>query len=264
MKSKFALILAGTAALSCMTACDDINEADRFVPVQPVESNRTVLLEDYTGQLCRNCPEAHEIIEGLEKQYGDRFIAVSIHAGSFGVAAGSSTLFEGLMQPQGTGMADKRGITEYPQGVIDGGKPLGRSAWAASVLSALEIPATCEISGSVTYTGSDATIAIDLLLGESFHGKIGMWVVEDNIVSIQQNGAQLVMQYTHNNVWRGSVTPDVWGEDVSGNLGEKEELAFNYTLDKTWKPENCKLVVFVTNNNGDYMQAASIPFKAAE
>ena len=75
-------------SLALLTAsCDNISENDRYIKVEATKAERTVLLEDFTGQNCVNCPAAHRTIEALEQQYGSHLIAVSIHAGHFGIPA---------------------------------------------------------------------------------------------------------------------------------------------------------------------------------
>lgn len=65
-------------------ACSNIDEDDRFIEVEPVEVAKRVLIEDFTGQRCINCPKASEVIENLQKEYGaDNVIAVAIHSGPY-------------------------------------------------------------------------------------------------------------------------------------------------------------------------------------
>lgn len=256
MKGIFRHLLAGTFLLTMLAACDDIKEDERFVPIQTIESNRTVILEDYTGQFCRNCPEGHSFIEDMEKQYGERFIPVSIHAGEFGIAVGANPKIEGLMQPLGNEMAQHRGITTYPSGIIDGAGPYDHYSWAEAVRNAMLKPALCELSGDFTYSGREIKGTVKIDAGESFTGRLGLWLLEDGIVSIQQNNSQLVTDYTHNNVWRATISKDVWGDPVTGTIGEESEYEFSFTLDEKWKPENCKIVAFVTDDKGTYLQAA--------
>ena len=62
-----------------MQACGDIAEEDRLIYVKPAAVERSVLIEDFTGQRCVNCPNAADEIAKLHEQYGDAIIAVSIH-----------------------------------------------------------------------------------------------------------------------------------------------------------------------------------------
>lgn len=50
--------VAGMALAASLTACDDIKESDRYIEVPAAKVERTVLLEDFTGQNCTNCPAA--------------------------------------------------------------------------------------------------------------------------------------------------------------------------------------------------------------
>ena len=44
---------------------------------------KKILLEDYTGHKCGNCPRAAEKAEELKEIYGDQLIPIAIHAGFF-------------------------------------------------------------------------------------------------------------------------------------------------------------------------------------
>ena len=72
-------------AASMLAACNPVAQDDRYELIEPAQVNRVVLIEDFTGQNCINCPAAHEVIEPLQMQYPDNVVAVSIHAGAFGI-----------------------------------------------------------------------------------------------------------------------------------------------------------------------------------
>ena len=77
-------LLALSALL--ITSCDIIEEpflvpvagSNDTIPV--VEKVRKVLLEDFTGQKCPNCPEAAEIAHNLKTIYGEQLILLTVHA----------------------------------------------------------------------------------------------------------------------------------------------------------------------------------------
>ena len=66
------------------TSCDEIgapytkNASERDTLVL-----RKILLEDYTGARCGNCPKAHDVIKTLKGLYNDTLIVMAIHATSF-------------------------------------------------------------------------------------------------------------------------------------------------------------------------------------
>ena len=51
------------------TACDELDENERFVEMPAQESKRNVLVEEFTGQKCTNCPDAHKALAALSEQY---------------------------------------------------------------------------------------------------------------------------------------------------------------------------------------------------
>lgn len=69
-----------------LSACEEIPPT-----LNPVDPNpggggampRKVLIEEFSGVKCVNCPAGSEAIENLIKIYGDQLIAISIHAGFF-------------------------------------------------------------------------------------------------------------------------------------------------------------------------------------
>ena len=69
-----------------LLGCDRISEAERLVYEKPEPARRVVLIEDFTGQRCKNCPNAADKIEQLKKEYGEEnIIAVGIHSGPLAV-----------------------------------------------------------------------------------------------------------------------------------------------------------------------------------
>lgn len=56
-----------------------------------ISSFRKVLVEDYTGQKCGNCPPAAVTAENLENQYKDSVVVLAVHAGGFAVPFGAYT-----------------------------------------------------------------------------------------------------------------------------------------------------------------------------
>ena len=68
MRIKAYLAILLTAVF--MTACSNIDEDERLIYVKPAAVERSVLLEDFTGQRCVNCPLAADEIAKLHEQYG--------------------------------------------------------------------------------------------------------------------------------------------------------------------------------------------------
>ena len=101
-----------------MAACSNVDEADRLIYVKPAPAARCVLLEDFTGQRCVNCPRGTEVIEQLQAEYGDSvFIAVGIHSGPLGFK-GNARL-TGLATTIGDEYYNHWNLEYQPVGLVD-------------------------------------------------------------------------------------------------------------------------------------------------
>lgn len=259
IKHLFAVVL-GVAAL---TACDEIKENDRFIAVDSVTPQRAVLIEDFTGQNCVNCPAAHSTIEKLVEQYGDVVIPVSIHAGGFGVSVETSRLpsYIGLMQPEGDAMNDRYGIKEWPKGVVNGRGATNPDEWASAVREELAKPADVAIELHASYDAGSNTINVEstLMPTAGFSARYNVWVVESGIVAFQRDITRgRIPDYVHNNVYRASLT-DLDGEAFSfqANIHSTatHSIEVRNTDKEVWNVDNLSIVAFLRDDSG-VLQAA--------
>ena len=241
-------------AAATMVACNNIAEDERLIPVESVEAERAVLIEDFTGQNCLNCPDAHKTIEALEEQYGDKVIAVSIHAGAFGIAA-DNTRYTGLMQPEGDTYNNMWGIDSWPAGVVNRtGGVTTHDQWPTAVRTALAQPTPLDIDIDVECSETELVIHVECAQNQDVSGNLQVWIVESGIVARQRMpDGSTNREYVHNNVYRASVN-GVGGVPV--NLKAFEHQTFTYTqplratATETWVPENLAVVAFVYNSTG--------------
>lgn len=242
-----------------LCSCDGIKADDRYIDVPPAMVNRTVLLEDFTGQNCTNCPEAHRIIESLEEQYGDNLVAVSIHAGHFGISA-ANTRYTGLMQAEGQSYNDRYGIDEYPSGVVDGKLPvLTCDQWPTAVYNDISKPTPLTIGLSAVCNEGVISIDCSLESAENLDGDLFVWIVESNIVARQEDKDKgRINDYVHNNVFRACVN-GLDGENLSLVVRKPQSVSYSIAVKDTdtekWNIGNTTVVAFVKNNGG-VLQAA--------
>lgn len=240
--------------LPFFTACDNIGEDERYIEVEQVTSKRKCLLEEFTGQRCTNCPDAHAVIEKLEEQYGEDLIVVSIHAGNSLISIAAPN---GLKQPEGDDYAAKWGVTTYPCGIIDRSSDLmGYDAWANAVRNELtkEAALDLELEAHLSADGDKIEIATEMLSSDRIGGNLQLWITEDNIVAMQVYGSQRLPDYVHNNVYRASVN-GIWGEAVSLTPNVFSTVTHSIAVDDSWNTDNLNVVAFVYDN-GSVLQAA--------
>ncbi|MCM1110268.1 MAG: Omp28 family outer membrane lipoprotein [Clostridium sp.] len=255
-------ILAASAALT-FSACSDIDEADRYIPVESVAPERCVLVEDFTGQNCINCPAAHETLERLVEQYGDNVIPVSIHCGGFGISV-DYTRYKGLMQPEGNTYNDAWGIDSWPKGVVDRtGGAINHEQWPSAVRDELKRPTPLSIDLKAVCPEGDDKVSIEVTLSSTtdLSGSLQLWVLEDSIIARQQDiNLGRIDDYVHNHVYRAAVN-GVGGEsvDMKAMIHWTKEYAIGLRTAKfeTWVPRNLSIVAFLYDRSG-VIQAARV------
>jgi hypothetical protein len=249
MKKLFNYIAAAAATLG-LAACDE--PTTRFAEVESVEAQRTVLLEDFTGQLCVNCPTAHELMETLQEQYGDKLICVSIHgttSGNFGI----STANGGLGTEVGEAYINDAKAIGLPAGKVNKGATIQPDEWAAAVRTAAATPAEVSLTLDATYSASTNEVSITasaLSASAISDAKMQIWLLESGIVAMQrQPNGSMERNYVHNNVLRAAVN-GADGEAMPLTANVYSSTTATLAIDPNWVPENLAVVAFVYTGSG--------------
>lgn len=253
----FLLSLLALALL--FTACTPIEESQRLIDMQPLTTERVVLLEEFTGQDCVNCPRASQLIHQLQEDYGvEKLIVVGIHSGPYGRWTSSRWL--GLRNPLADTYGQHWGVDQQPMGLVNrGGKLLTEYEWGAAIHQALQqpTPLTISLSSSPSQNEGIAQIQIDLQSSEALQGRLQLWIIENNITALQKYPERTEPNYLHQHVLRAAVNGS-WGESISLSPGQKRNLSYSPTLDPQWQSSQLSLVAFVYNDLG-VLQAATAP-----
>lgn len=242
------------AATLMLVACEEVSLDERLTYIAPPEVGRAVLIEDYTGQYCVNCPRATDEIERLVEQYGDSVvIAVAIHSGPF-------SKFKGEPSPLYTEVGDqyftKWNLSGQPVGLVDrlyGGMPLSYMDWGGGVNYEMSFKAPISFMTETFFDDESREASIQVqtigLDTERVSGMLQVWLIEDSIDSFQSMPDGSVQEhYNHMHVFRASVN-DPWGDDVTVNYGEVNVREYDITLDPSWVPEHCSVVTFLYDDN---------------
>lgn len=257
---------AASIAAVLFVSCSDIDDDNRLIYVKPAQVNRAVLIEDFTGQRCINCPFASLEIENIVEQYGaDNVIAVGIHSG-LGVKDTPTSKYQGLMTDTGNEYYKAWGSPGQPAGLVNRNtsSTVAYTQWGDLVRTEIAKAAPLSISIENNFSESDRTVSIDVeTMGTNGNteGKLQVWLVEDNIVSIQEMprdlGGGRKYDYVHNHVFRANVTSDLWGDPVTVKEGETTKKTYTYTIPEKWNVDNVSVVAFVTDSNNRNVQQVS-------
>lgn len=207
------------------------------------QTEKRVLLEEFTGITCSNCPLGIIAIDKLKQTYGSQFIPVSIHTYTgdpYASGLGGYSSFLGLTGAP-SGIIQRSGIISYPmwQSPLTGDYELsnGSTLWYDLVQSEMDVPADINFEiGEVTRNDRTFHIPFSICSGLTAKNQnLGVFavVVEDGIVSSQDNnlyastdavlgewgkdgiyGYATAQDVTHNDVARA-----VYGSSFYGSTG---------------------------------------------
>ena len=240
--SLFILALAG---------CSHIDEDERLIYVPPVDATRAVLIEDFTGQRCANCPNAAAEIARLQEQYGhETVVAVAVHGGPLAFAGNARNI--GLSTPLGDEYVEHWGVANtLPKGYVNRrGTPSNPEQWGTLVREATALPAVVELETTATVEAGKVSIAVRALGLETVSGKLQVWLTESGITAMQSMpDGSTNREYVHNHVLRAAVN-GAWGTDIALRQGEYSTQEFEYTLAGDWNADRMAVVAFVYDDSG--------------
>ena len=244
-------IVALAALAFSFAACDDIKESNRFIPVTPeAMTAKNVLIEDFTGMNCVNCPNAAEEIQKIQTVYGaEKIIAVAVHGEMPGLSGP-------LANALGTEYYNHWGVETLPIGMVDRQGLQNYTSWMAMADARLKAQVT-PLSLSLENTVYDEdtrsiTVQVEALASADLTAKLQLWVTESNIKSFQKMpDGSTNLNYIHNHVLRDAVN-GAWGEPITLDAGVNQQVTYTYAIpeDKNWNAENLSIVAFVYNEGG--------------
>jgi len=262
IKSAFLSILI----VITLSSCDQINP-----PYEQTNSHNTdtttknVLLEEYTGFRCGNCPPAAVVAHQIKQEYGDKVVVVAIHVGQLAMPTPQHKY--DFRTAIGNTLDDFYKIGSEigtPNGLVDripynGNLVLGYSSWEAAIIARLQEKANMTIEFvNANYDSTKKSISTKLKINFIdkclTNYKLAVYIVEDSIVNYQTDYFSTpndIPDYVHNNVLRGALT-DAWGSQISDtelSAGTESIKDFSYSVpaNTDWRMNWVRLVAIITN-----------------
>jgi hypothetical protein len=265
MKRILLLIVCFSPLLLTFNSCDQIEAPYINTNVDTSSStpqSQKVLLEDYTGHKCGNCPRATKSAYDLKAIYGDRLIILAIHAGFF---AGTNVppftydfkCAEGIQLDTDFGVSaagNPNGMVNRKQ--VSGSYIVDYLDWGTQVNSILAsnstAPAAIEIE--TVYNSStrnlEATIHTEFLTSLSGTYNLTVFLAEDSIINWQKDydvTPNDIPNYVHREVLRGSMNGTYGTALPSSSTGDTLTSVFNSTLDAAWDENHISVIAFITD-----------------
>ena len=253
--------------LSLFFSCDIIEPNGNYYIADTVSNTQTdtqdiavkkVLLLDFTGIRCINCPEAHEIIHQIQNVFPNKIIPVAIHGTSLAYPIGEYEV--NLKTDDGNEIFEEFDIDAIPIGLVDNYNKqnlIDRSAWSDAVSSAINNDLTIGIviQNSFNSSNNNLDISVTITALSDFQNslKLSVFIVEDSIITRQATTESpgYLIDYIQMNVFRDAVS-NVWGDDifVTGAAVNNNEITdYSYTFSPNWKSKNCRIIAFVFDEN---------------
>lgn len=236
---------------------------------------RMILVEEFTGIKCPNCPEASHLAHTLmEGTYKDKMILVGIHAGNLAKPNTSGDFTADYRIDVGTELWTSFQLDHVPVASInrtlEGGVHwLEKGLWEGRL--AEEAAKAAEVKIDITTSYNDAnrslsvSVANEFLVDGTVNENLLVYLIEDGIVSPQDSMGEHILDYEHRNMLRATLNT-VWGESLSSSIiptGTKITKNYTYTIPATINNvpvnvDNCSIVAFVHNNDTKVVRQAAI------
>lgn len=260
------LILAGIA-----TSCDNIAEDDRYYKVEKTPVSRNLLIMEFTGNNCINCPLGAESVEKIKQDAGaDKVISVGLHPeGNINTRPMISKhpkpgTLQNFTCKEATELFKYYGSPNgFPTAIFNGLKSSMSSDygnWMTEASEAFEEPSYVMLDAACDFDDSTRDLTVNYKvnfsddLNESI--SIAVWLVENDILGIQMMpGGAKNEDYIHNHVLRASLN-GTWGENIGNSFTSTSEVngSASITIADNWVAKNCKAVVIAFQDNDKYVQ----------
>jgi hypothetical protein len=242
-----------------------------------------ILIEEFTGVKCVNCPRAHDLISNLQTAYPGRVLAAGIHTGFYAAPYSGRIDFrisEGPALEQLLG-----GTLGYPAGAVNRTRFPGENLmlisdqkWSGHVNDLMDDSALVRISMPQSlYNASTDRMEgrIKVQWCEELSQNpvsnpvyLSLYLLQNNLIDWQLNSGGIDSQYVHRHVVRRLITP-VNGFPLRApdyRAGRTIEVVFKSVLDNiqplpVWP--DCKWLALIhqnSNNNLTVLQSEQFSF----
>ena len=229
-----------------ITSCDVVEgpyeiDSGGVIPTDTNTYVKKILIEDFTGHTCPNCPSAARELEAIHDVYGNQIIGMALHisTGFAGPWTGSGKFEYDFRTKWGTDWDDFFNISNsgLPRGMVNRvGYPnshkLGKNEWLANVITELEKEIDFGVSITTNNNGNEGVITINSEILNNINGDYNLVVSlsESKIINWQKDGSNDIEEYEHNHVLRTILTDESLSNSSNYISGQVVEKTINYNL----------------------------------
>ncbi|MCP4120200.1 MAG: Omp28-related outer membrane protein [Bacteroidetes bacterium] len=246
-----------------------------YISVVPVVAEqRAVLLEEFSGVRCPNCPEGNMKAEELETDFPGRVIVVTAHSDFLADPIGDdidlrsddaddlSTLIGGITSKPSASVNRKQFAGESKIAVRN------VSSWEQYVSDELAITTPVNIVPEIlSVDGVARTISFKVTFSYSQMStghSVGISLTESGLIADQRDGVMTAEDYEHHSVLRKSLTPII-GTPLAGDQSVDQVIIQEYLFDlddyevsTDWIISSMELTVYILDADGVVVHAARV------
>lgn len=228
---------------------------------------KLIVMEEFSGVRCTNCPQGHALSADLTAQYAGRFMSITLHSDFLAEPYSFSPqdlrpIFQNLNKAEeinswlGPAPAKPSAIIDRKQFPGENSLIYLTQKWSGFVDQQLSQSSPVNIDLQVNnldlVEGSgELSLRIYYHASVNSPNKVTVGLLENGIVSPQLDGAVIDTNYVHEEVLRNYVTP-IRGEDVKAVDGSDDKgvgttilREYKFKLNSNWKPEKMYAFAFV-------------------
>ena len=228
-----------------------------YMATAETPQSRNILIEEFTGVTCPNCPRGHKAVKAIDSIYPGT-VAISYYSFNQPQADPTSITKQDFRTADATNM-DNQVLhpTQLPQGAVNRIAMEDPSSWATEANSVTSLPT----NANITLTSNFDTVARNLKLKVrvAFTGKytnpvfLTAGITESKIIDAQEDQLLTDTFYIHNHVLHALLTSSPGGDALLSSLstiesGRVYERTFTYALPakaSVWNTHNCRVFAFV-------------------
>lgn len=246
-------------------SCDKIDSPYGTKGSTPTPSDtevvmRKILIEDFTGHYCGNCPRAARTLGQIHDLYGEKIVAMAAHVSEQFAAPAGVHYPEDYRTETGNELDSYFGNSAagLPNGLInrkqfDGQSIVQYTAWASKAAELLAIPPEAFIWITPDYNPTSRSLSISvktkILQNIDENLSLAIYITEDSIISAQKDYDQisdpLIPNYVHRHMLRGNIN-GTWGSTLSAatnyGIGEEFTTIGNYIIPTEWNADHIAVV----------------------
>jgi hypothetical protein len=238
----------------------------------PATDQHNVLVEEYTGATCTNCPAAHETLKEIQKSHSGRVNVIGLYIyGPLQARPPIGAKYD-FRDSTATDIANEiyLGVNALPSGGVDrvpvGGLiKLDKSTWTSAIENRLLVDDSLNLKVESGYNATDKIDSIKVTItytkSVGYPHNLSIVIVEDSLIDIQEYPSTDPVhpgadeEYVFTNVFRGMASSGSSGDPVLPAIPVKEPgrvqiKNYLYKLPgKVVDPKHCRVIAYINSTN---------------